>query len=68
MIAGPTKTSSSTEVLDGSTHVETVLSMARDIAVTPVAAPASMARGMSNEECVAAARMTMWRLDGGRSR
>jgi hypothetical protein len=66
MIAGPTKTSSSTEVLDGS--VETVLSMARDIAVTPVAAPASMARGMSNEECVAAARMTMWRLDGGRSR
>lgn len=28
-----------------------------------------MARGMSNEECVAAARMTMWRLpNGGRSR
>ncbi|MFN0248743.1 MAG: hypothetical protein ACKV2T_17775 [Kofleriaceae bacterium] len=43
--------------------------MARGSAVTPVAdAPASTARGMSNEECVAAARMTVWRLGGGRSR
>lgn len=32
--------------------------------------PVSMARGMSQEECIAAARMTMWRApaSGGRSR
>jgi hypothetical protein len=72
MIAGISNASSTVEVLDGAAPV---LSMARSSvasdpsggSTSPVAASVSTSRGMSNEECVAAARMTMWRL-GGHSR